>query len=100
MANLSSISMLAEIDGVLLVDKPAGIAAHDVERAVKAHFNLVKTGHGATLDPGASGLFVILQLIPLPGLGSVHFGTESYIMLVIWVAIGLAFYAARARRIK
>ena len=60
MANLSSISMLAEIDGVLLVDKPAGIAAHDVERAVKVHFNLVKTGHGATLDPGASGLFVIL----------------------------------------
>lgn len=60
MANLTSISMLAEVDGALLVDKPAGIAAHDVERAVKARFNLVKTAHGATLDPGASGLFVIL----------------------------------------
>ena len=60
MANLASISMLAEVDGALLVDKPAGLAAHDVERAVKAHFNLVKTAHGATLDPGASGLFVIL----------------------------------------
>ncbi len=60
MANLASISMLAEVDGAVLIDKPAGLAAHDVERAVKAHFNLVKTAHGAMLDPGASGLFVIL----------------------------------------
>ena len=60
MANLASISMLAKTDGAILVDKPAGLAAHDVERAVKAHFNLVKTAHGAMLDPGASGLFVIL----------------------------------------
>lgn len=60
MANLTSIAMLANVDGALLVDKPAGIAAHDVERAVKAHFNLVKIAHGATLEPGASGLFVIL----------------------------------------
>ena len=52
--------MLAETDGAVLVDKPAGIAVHDVERAVKVHFNLVKTAHGATLDPGASGLFVLL----------------------------------------
>ena len=52
--------MLAKVDGAILVDKPAGLAAHDVERAVKAHFNLVKTAHGAMLDPGASGLFVIL----------------------------------------
>ena len=60
MANLTSIAMLANVDGALLVDKPAGLAAHDVERAIKAHFNLVKIAHGATLDPGASGLFVIL----------------------------------------
>jgi tRNA pseudouridine55 synthase len=60
MANLASISMLAEVDGAILVDKPAGLAAHDVERAVKAHFNLVKTAHGAMLDPGASGLFILL----------------------------------------
>lgn len=36
--------------------------------------------------------FVILQLIPIPGLSGVHFGKESYIMLVIWIVIGLAFY--------
>ena len=36
--------------------------------------------------------FMILQLIPIPGLSGVHFGRESYIMLVIWVLMGLAFY--------
>ena len=38
-------------------------------------------------------IFMVLQLIPIPGLNGVHFGTESYIMLVIWIAIGAAFYA-------
>ena len=37
--------------------------------------------------------FMILQLIPIPGLSGVHFGKESYIMLIIWVLIGLIFYA-------
>ena len=36
--------------------------------------------------------FMVLQLIPIPGLSGVHFGKESYLMLVIWVLIGLAFY--------
>ena len=36
--------------------------------------------------------FMILQLIPIPGLSGVHFGRESYMMLVAWIAIGLVFY--------
>ena len=36
--------------------------------------------------------FMVLQLIPIPGLSGVHFGKESYIMLVIWVALGFIFY--------
>ena len=36
--------------------------------------------------------FMVLQLIPIPGLSGVHFGKESYLMLVVWVVIGLAFY--------
>lgn len=39
-----------------------------------------------------SAVFMILQLIPIPGLSGVHFGKESYLMLVVWVAIGLVFY--------
>lgn len=60
MANLDSIARLAELDGILLVDKPANIASHDVVKAVKQHFNLVKVGHGGTLDPNATGLLVLL----------------------------------------
>lgn len=60
MANLASIAMLAELEGVLAVDKPAGIAAHDVMHEIKRHYNLVKVGHGGTLAGNVSGLFVVL----------------------------------------
>ena len=60
MANLANIAMLAELDGAILVDKPAGISAHDVMKAVKTTFNLVKVGHGGTLDVTATGLFILL----------------------------------------
>lgn len=36
--------------------------------------------------------FVILQLIPIPGLSGVHFGNESYLMLLVWIVIGIAFF--------
>ena len=60
MANLANIAMLAELDGAVLVDKPSGISAHDVMKAVKTRFNLVKIGHGGTLDAPATGLFILL----------------------------------------
>ena len=41
---------------------------------------------------GFSLAFMILQLIPIPGLSGVHFGKESYIMLVVWLLLGLIFY--------
>ena len=44
-----------------------------------------------------SVIFMILQLIPIPGLNGVHFGKESYIMLIVWVAIGLVFYAMQRK---
>lgn len=37
--------------------------------------------------------FVVLQLIPIPGLSGVHFGRESYILLVVWIVLGLLFYS-------
>ena len=36
--------------------------------------------------------FIILQLIPIPGLEGVHFCWQSYVMLVVWVLIGVIFY--------
>lgn len=54
-------------------------------------------GNGLLKTMGVLGVafsvaFVILQLIPIPGLSGVHFGKESYIMLIIWIAIGFVFY--------
>lgn len=46
----------------------------------------------AILGMAFSVAFMILQLIPIPGLSGVHFGRESYMMLVAWIAIGLVFY--------
>lgn len=44
-----------------------------------------------------SVIFMILQLIPIPGLNGVHFGKESYIMLLVWVVIGVIFYFSKKR---
>lgn len=60
MANLTQLKMLEDLSGFLLVDKPAGIAFATVVKAVKRKFNLVKVGHGGSLDAPASGLFILL----------------------------------------
>ena len=60
MANLTQLKMLEDLNGFLLVDKPVGIAFASVVKAVKRKFNLVKVGHGGSLDAQASGLFILL----------------------------------------
>lgn len=60
MANLTQLKMLEALDGFLLVDKPEGIAFSTVVKTVKRKFNLVKVGHGGSLDTSASGLMVLL----------------------------------------
>lgn len=47
-------------DGVLLIDKPAGITSHDVVSAVRRTLGGVRTGHAGTLDPFATGLLLVL----------------------------------------
>lgn len=44
-----------------------------------------------------SGVFVFLQLIPIPGLSGVHFGTESYILLIVWIVLGFLLYGKQFR---
>ena len=60
MANLTQLKILENLNGFLLVDKPAGIAFASVVKAVKRKFNLVKVGHGGALDAMATGLFILL----------------------------------------
>ena len=54
----------------------------------------------AIVGVGFSVAFMILQLIPIPGLSGVHFGTESYIMLLVWIVLGALFFATNVRRKK
>lgn len=48
------------LDGALLIDKPAGPTSHDVVDAIRRNFGLKKVGHCGTLDPGATGLLIIV----------------------------------------
>ena len=52
--------MKETIDGVLLVDKPAGWTSHDVVARVRRLLRLKRVGHTGTLDPSATGLLVLL----------------------------------------
>jgi len=49
-----------DISGILLVDKPAGYTSHDIVAIVRKRFHVKKVGHAGTLDPGATGVLVLL----------------------------------------
>jgi tRNA pseudouridine55 synthase len=48
------------MDGVILVDKPAGRTSHDVVAAVRRRVGVRRVGHAGTLDPFATGLLLVL----------------------------------------
>jgi tRNA pseudouridine55 synthase len=48
------------LDGALLIDKPAGPTSHDVVDMIRREFQIKKVGHCGTLDPGATGLLIIV----------------------------------------
>jgi tRNA pseudouridine55 synthase len=46
--------------GVLVIDKPAGPTSHDVVAQARRLFGTREVGHAGTLDPGASGVLVLM----------------------------------------
>src|SRR6188768_1579954 len=48
------------MDGILVIDKPAGITSHDVVSKVRRILKTKRVGHTGTLDPFATGVMVIL----------------------------------------
>src|SRR6476661_4032265 len=48
------------MDGLLIIDKPAGITSHDVVARVRRVLGTKRVGHTGTLDPFATGVMVIL----------------------------------------
>ncbi|MGH8765994.1 MAG: tRNA pseudouridine(55) synthase TruB [Burkholderiales bacterium] len=52
--------MRRSLDGVLLLDKPAGVGSNALLQTAKRLFGAAKAGHAGTLDPLASGLLLVL----------------------------------------
>jgi len=48
------------MDGVLVIDKPAGITSHDVVARLRRILGEKRVGHTGTLDPFATGVLVVL----------------------------------------
>jgi len=49
----------AGIDGVLVVDKPAGMTSHDVVDRIRKSLGTRRVGHAGTLDPDATGVLIL-----------------------------------------
>ncbi len=52
----------------------------------------------AVLGTVFSVFFMVLQLVPIPGLEGVHFGKESYMLLLVWIVIGIVFANMNRRK--
>src|SRR5947207_694124 len=51
---------MARMDGLLIIDKPAGMTSHDVVARVRKITGERRAGHTGTLDPFATGVLMIL----------------------------------------
>ena len=76
------------IDGLLVVDKPAGWTSHDVVAKCRGVFRQKRAGHSGTLDPDATGVLLIgfghvtkvlslLTILPKTYTGEVVLGAET-----------------------
>ncbi len=49
----------ADLDGILVLDKPAGPTSHDIVALVRRLSGVRRVGHGGTLDPFAAGVLPV-----------------------------------------
>src|ERR1700736_2229889 len=49
----------APVDGMVVIDKPAGMTSHDVVSRCRKVFGQRRVGHAGTLDPEATGLLLV-----------------------------------------
>src|SRR5256885_8038784 len=47
------------VDGVVVVDNPAGLTSHDVVARLRRVYGLRRVGHAGTLDPDATGVLLV-----------------------------------------
>src|SRR5687768_13777553 len=48
------------MDGLLVIDKPAGVTSHDVVASTRRILKERRIGHTGTLDPFATGVLLVL----------------------------------------
>jgi tRNA pseudouridine55 synthase len=48
------------MDGIIIIDKPAGLTSHDVVARARRILRTKRVGHTGTLDPFATGVLVVL----------------------------------------
>ena len=74
----------ASFDGVFLADKPHGWTSHDLVAVLRKKIGFTKIGHTGTLDPGATGLLVMLigkaakKQSELQGCSKIYSGTIKF----------------------
>jgi tRNA pseudouridine55 synthase len=50
---------MSQVDGLAVIDKPAGCTSHDVVARCRRIFGQRKVGHAGTLDPDATGVLLV-----------------------------------------
>jgi tRNA pseudouridine55 synthase len=66
-------------EGVLVVDKPAGMTSHDVVGRIRRLAGTRRVGHTGTLDPSATGVLVICLGRATRLVTALQAGTKTYV---------------------
>jgi tRNA pseudouridine55 synthase len=69
---------LSTVDGIVVVDKPAGLTSHTVVARIRKLAGTRKVGHAGTLDPMATGVLVIGVNRATRLLGHLQLADKSY----------------------
>lgn len=59
-ARLGTGSVVDEMEGILVIDKPSGPTSHDIVDILRRASGIKRIGHTGTLDPMATGVMVVL----------------------------------------
>ena len=51
--------MASTVEGIISIDKPAGLTSHDTVQIIRRISNVRRVGHTGTLDPLATGLLIV-----------------------------------------
>ena len=84
------------MDGILIIDKPAGMTSHDVVARVRKILRTKRVGHTGTLDPAASGVLALV-LGRATRLARFMAGDRKYYAAVIRLGVATDTYDAEGK---